>query len=145
MLKLGSGKDRRRKRRFAMERELRFKILESDRVTMTGAGQTIDMSSGGVAFEATTRLRSSVVPGTVLELSISWPVLLHETCLMRLVVFGHLVRTRQKVMVCSIDRYEFRTQARETPPQTTPPLEGQFRRWIGTPVWEGKATARAAG
>jgi hypothetical protein len=139
MLKLGSGKDRRRKRRFAMQRELRFKILESDRVTMTGSGQTIDVSSGGVAFEATTRLRSSVSPGTVLELSISWPVLLHESCLIRLVVFGRVVRTRQKVLVCSVDRYEFRTQARESSPPSTPTIEGSFRRWVGTPVWEGKA------
>jgi hypothetical protein len=141
------GKERRSKRRFIIEREVRFRILEKDRVTESGVGQTLDISSSGVAFENTTppRLRVHLAPGTTLELSISWPVLLDETCLMKLVVFGHVVRTRRQVVVCTIDRYEFRTQARPwSGPTLAPrPGDGMMRRWMGDFVRETKASAGA--
>jgi hypothetical protein len=143
MHKVGSSQERRRKRRFAMQRELRFKVLSDDRVITTGGAQTINISSGGVAFESTTPLPASLVPGTLLELSISWPILLDATCLMRLVVFGHVVRTRQRLVVCNIERYEFRTQARTFSSQSPAPAEGAYRRWIGAPVREAKAAAGA--
>ena len=117
--------DRRAKHRFAIKRELRFKVLDGVRPTTTGVGNTVDISSGGVAFETVTKL----VPGTLLELSISWPVLLDETCLMRLVVLGRVVRTRRQIVACTVDKYEFRTQARV--PQNTAhrPLDPAPRRW----------------
>ena len=43
--------DRRAKHRFAIKRELRFKVLDGVRPTTTGVGNTVDISSGGVAFE----------------------------------------------------------------------------------------------
>jgi hypothetical protein len=129
---MGSGKDRnkdndrRAKHRFAIERELRFKVLDSERITTTGTGNTVDISSGGVAFETMTKL----VPGSLMEISISWPVLLDETCLMRLVVLGRVVRTQRKIVACTVDKYEFRTQARA--PQNLPrtPADPTQRRWV---------------
>jgi hypothetical protein len=142
MRKPGLDKERRNKRRFPMQREVRFKLFEADRLIMAGTGQTINISSGGVAFETTNKAGIPAAPGTLIELSISWPVLLDETCLMRLVTFGHVARTRQQVTVCTVERYEFRTQARACPAPKAA-LEIPFRRWGGTPVKEAKAAAGA--
>lgn len=124
---LGKDKenDRRGKRRFALQRELRFKVLDTERITTTGIGSTVDISSGGVAFETVTRL----LPGTLVEVSISWPVLLEESCLMRLVVLGRVVRTRQQLVAYTVDKYEFRTQARSTQNPGRTPIDSTLRRW----------------
>jgi|SRR5579864_9567396 len=121
------GNDRRSKHRFTLRRELRFKVLENDRIVETGTSQTIDISSGGVAFEA-----ECLKNGALVELSISWPVLLDETCLMRLIVFGRVVRASKHSAACTIDRYEFRTQARVCQPQPTARVTSTLRRWAGT-------------
>jgi hypothetical protein len=129
----GSGKnrdkekenDRRNKRRFAIERELRFKVLDSERIATTGIGHTVDISSGGVAFETT----ATLTPGALVEISISWPVLLDESCLMRLVVLGRVVRTRRQVVACTVDKYEFRTQARAPQSVGGTPVNSALRRW----------------
>jgi len=121
------GNDRRTKHRFAMQREVRFKVLENDRIVANGTGRTIDISSGGVAFEA-----PCVKAGALVELSISWPVLLAESCLMRLIVFGRVVRTGKRDAACTIDRYEFRTQGRVCKDPVQAAINGPLRRWAGT-------------
>ncbi len=68
----------------------------------------MDMSSSGVAFLGQHPAR----PGQLIELSISWPVLLNDTCPMRLIVFGRVVRCMGFRTACTVDKYEFRTQAR---------------------------------
>jgi hypothetical protein len=45
-------RDRRTRCRFGMRRELRYKLVEGRRVVAAGAGYTIDVGSGGVAFAA---------------------------------------------------------------------------------------------
>jgi hypothetical protein len=116
--------DRRSKHRFAIRRELHFKVMERERIVSIGAGHTIDISSVGVAFEAAGQFR----PGALVQLSISWPVLLDETCLMQLMIVGRVVRTGKKDAACTIDRYEFRTQARHAPNPTR--VDQTIRRWI---------------
>lgn len=100
--------ERRRKTRFPMSRELRFKLVENNSIVAQGTGETIDIGSSGVSFIAGEPLKV----GCFVELSISWPVLLEENTRMRLVVFGRLVRSSTRVAACTIDKYEFRTQAR---------------------------------
>ena len=128
--------ERRSKHRFTLQRELRFKVLENDRIVKSGTSQTIDISSGGVAFEA-----GCLKDGALVELSISWPVLLDETCLMRLIVFGRVVRAGKRSTACTIDRYEFRTQARVCQPQPAARVTSTLRRWAGTVDREMKAVA----
>jgi len=118
------GRDRRSKHRFAIRRELHFKVLEGERAVATGSGQTIDMSSEGVAFEAAGKFK----PGTLVQLSISWPVLLDETCLMQLMIVGRIVRAAKRAVACTIDRYEFRTQSRLAPNVNR--VDKTIRRWI---------------
>jgi len=100
--------DRRAKMRFRLNREMRFKLIENDIVIGSGAGVTIDLGSGGVAFLAVNPLKID----TFVEISISWPVKLDDQCPVRLVTYGKVLRCEGPRTVCSIDKYEFRTQAR---------------------------------
>jgi len=54
----------------------------------TGAGRTLDVSSGGVLFDATRPLPV----GMNVELSISWPALLHNVAPLQLVISGRIIR-----------------------------------------------------
>jgi hypothetical protein len=101
-------RDRRTKFRFPIRRELRFKLAEEGLPVETGAGETVNLGSGGVAFEVDRELKIDAL----VELSISWPILLDESCPMRLIVFGRVLRSTKGQAVCTIDKYEFRTQAR---------------------------------
>jgi hypothetical protein len=121
--------ERRSKFRFAIERDLRYKIIEDGVVVASGIGQTINIGSGGIAF----RTDQPLTPNRQVELSISWPALLDQTCPMRLIVFGRVLRCNGRKSVCSIERYEFRTQSRTfQQPETTRP-DSMLHRWaVGT-------------
>src|ERR1051325_7149772 len=106
--------ERRGKKRFPMQRELRYKLIRNNGVIEAGAGQTIDIGSDGVGVA----IGRSLPVDSLIELSISWPVLLDQTCPIRLVVFGRVEPQYSDTVFCSIDRYEFRTQARIQPPLT---------------------------
>jgi hypothetical protein len=100
--------DQRKKHRFPMHRELRYKVLDDDTIVESGMGHTLDLGSGGVAF----RIDSILTPGVLVELSISWPVLLGDTCPVRLVVLGRVLRSSLRASACTMIKYEFRTQGR---------------------------------
>jgi len=119
--------DRRNKMRFPLQRELRYKLLEDDRVVESGMGETVDMASSGVAFQIDHALRV----GAYVELSISWPVLLDDSCAMRLIVFGRIVRSAGKRSACCVDKYEFRTQARVAPTVMTMRNDSMLQRYAG--------------
>ena len=107
-----------------MSRELRFKIMVNNRITMMGTGETIDIGSSGVSFI----VGEPLMVGAYVELSISWPVLLEENTRMRLVAFGRLVRSTDRVAACTIDKYEFRTQARTEEWQGR--RDSMLQRWV---------------
>ena len=117
--------DRRGKFRFAMERDVRYKVAEDGVVVAAGSGHTINMCSSGVAFVT----EQPLTPGGLVELSISWPVLLDETCPMRFIVFGRILRCNGRKTVCSIDKYEFRTSARTFQASATTRGDGMLHRW----------------
>lgn len=100
-------KDQRAKWRFGLERELRYKLLDGDTIVAAGVGRSVDISSSGLGFLG----QHQVKEGALVEVSMSWPVMLDEVP-MRLVVFGRVVRATTFFAACTIDRYEFRTQAR---------------------------------
>ncbi|HEX3745334.1 MAG TPA: PilZ domain-containing protein [Bryobacteraceae bacterium] len=100
--------ERRKKMRFPINRELRYKVLEGETIVEFGSGTTLDMASGGIAFHTSGRLR----PGSFIELSVSWPVLLEDSCAMRFIVFGRVVRSTDRETACTVDKYEFRTQGK---------------------------------
>ena len=124
-MRLKKPTERRNKMRFTMNRELRYKLLEDERIMAVGLGNTTDMSSGGVAFHSDVDLPM----GSYIELSISWPALLDNACPMRLIVFGRVLRG-SGTKVCSVEKWEFRTQSRQVTTTSMPlRVDGKLRRW----------------
>src|SRR5215813_5813762 len=104
------SQDRRSKRRYPIELPVQYKIVKNGLVLGIGKGSSIDLSSGGIAFTTDAPLRV----GSYLELSISWPVLLNQSCALKLVAFGRVVRSEESRTAISLDRYEFRTSGTKT-------------------------------
>ena len=125
--KLIKATDRRKKLRLPIRRELRYKLLDEGAIMDSGTGQTLNMGSGGVAFSADHDLK----PGAFIELSISWPALLDNTCPMRLIVFGKVRRSEGGRSACTIDKYEFRTQARTIQAAGVMRSDSMLQRWAG--------------
>ena len=118
--------DRRQRARFPIRRELRFKVLQDTTVLDVGAGETLNIGSGGALFS----MNGTLETGCFVELSISWPVLLDSICPMRLIAFGRVIRSEGGVTACTIDKYEFRTQARATVrPITLNRSDSMLQRW----------------
>jgi hypothetical protein len=108
MVAIKDSNERRAKYRFEMNRELRYRVTGDGVKAAAGVGKTLNICSAGVAFTVEQPMRE----GAFVELSINWPVLLDDSCPMRLIVFGRVLRASGLTAVCSIDKYEFRTSAR---------------------------------
>jgi hypothetical protein len=100
--------ERRTKKRFHIEQEVRYKMLYGQRIAETGAGRTLNISSNGVFFTT----ENVLTAGMPVELSMNWPVLLHDSCPMKLMIYGCVIRTSDRGAAVAIERYEFRTQGR---------------------------------
>jgi len=111
------------KRRFPVEQEVRYKMLYGQRIAENGAGKTANMSSSGVWFNAGNPLAA----GMPIEISMNWPVLLNDTCPMKLMIYGCVVRSNEKGTAVSIERYEFRTQGVRTFQQPAIPTGNELR------------------
>ena len=131
--------ERRKKARFPMNRDVRYKVLEGDTIVEFGMGTTLDMGSGGVAFLTEHQL----LVGSFIELSISWPVLLEDSCPMRLIVFGRVVRSSGRLTACTVDKYEFRTQARVVRELAPVRNDSMLQRWADNIRKEGMKLAHA--
>lgn len=101
-----SREERRGKRRFRIDQEVRYRLLYGHRIAETGVGRTLDMSSSGVSITTQTIL----APGLPIEISINWPALLNDVCPMKLMIYGCVVRSTEQATAVNIERYEFRTQ-----------------------------------
>ena len=112
-----SDRERRMKRRFQIEQEVRYKMLYGQRIAETGVGRTANISSGGVWFTT----ESMLTTGMPVELSMNWPVLLNDSCPMKLMIYGCVVRSNERGAAVAIERYEFRTQGRVFQQATVPP------------------------
>jgi hypothetical protein len=104
----GVKRERRSKKRFSIEREVRYKLLNGQHIASTGTGRTLDMSSTGVQFTT----QEPLALGTLIEVAISWPALLNDNCPMKLVVFGRVVRSEKGCVSVTIEKYEFRTSGK---------------------------------
>jgi hypothetical protein len=100
--------DRRSKKRYVLDLALTYRIRQQYRVIATGSGRTSNMSSSGLAFTTNETFNLA----TYVEVSICWPVLLYDNCLLKLVVEGTVVRSGGTSTAIRIKRHEFRTQRR---------------------------------
>lgn len=117
-----SERERRNKRRFQIEQDVRYKMLYGQRIAETGNGKTMNISSGGVWFTT----ESMLTAGMPVEVSMTWPVLLNDNCPMKLMIYGCVVRSNERGAAVAIERYEFRTQGRSISPGTPPGYEAQL-------------------
>ena len=99
--------DRRSRRRYPIEHDVRYKCVSGQRVLDEGAGKVVDISSGGVRF--TTERTLGV--GKKVEITVAWPVLIDNKCLLKLVINGWVIRSDSKSAAVKIEHYEFRTRA----------------------------------
>lgn len=93
-----------------MERDVKFKVINRKTGEETGVGKTINMSSNGVLFET----EQNILPGRRVEMTISWPAQLNNTCPLKLVARGRIVRVENGRAAVEIQQYEFRTQGKST-------------------------------
>jgi hypothetical protein len=102
----GNGLEKRFKRRFPMDQEVRYKLLFGQKITEVGSGRATNMSSSGMWFTTS----GPVSTGMPVEISMNWPVLLNDRCAMKLMIYGCIVRCEGGGAAVGIERYEFRTQ-----------------------------------
>ena len=95
--------DRRLQRRYPVELDLEFRIVEDDKVVSTGTGKTGNMSSGGVLFFAA----EGVPIGRHVELAVRWPAVLGNAPFLELRIFGRLVRNDSQGIAMRMSRYHF--------------------------------------
>ncbi len=91
--------------RYRLGLDLRWNVVRRGRVFESGIGRTVDLSSGGILFDAGRQLPA----GAGVEISIEWPALLHDVAPMRLVVSGRIVRAEGSRAAVRVSRHEFRS------------------------------------
>jgi hypothetical protein len=126
--------DRRDDRRYKLTLDLRWKLVRRRKVLESGSGRTLDVSSSGVFFEAGRPLPV----GLNVEISISWPALLHDTAPMQLVVSGKIVRVEGLRAAVRMVQHEFRTAGAAGEPRNA----GKSRA-VSLPVSGGTLNPRA--
>ena len=97
--------DRRRDRRYGLELDVRWKLIRRRRLLESGEGRTVDVSSGGILFDAGRPLPA----GLNVELSLTWPVMLHNVAPLQLLVYGKIVRSDGRRTAVRMMQHEFRT------------------------------------
>jgi hypothetical protein len=85
--------------------EIEYKLLRKGRVERLGLGKTLNVSSGGVLFEANEPLPA----GSSIELLMQWPFLLEGVCPLKLVIQGSVVRSDSNGVAVRTKQHEFRT------------------------------------
>ncbi|HXM41524.1 MAG TPA: PilZ domain-containing protein [Bryobacteraceae bacterium] len=95
--------DRRLQRRYPIELDLEFRIMDGDQVVSTGAGRTGNISSGGVLFHAA----EDVPSATHVEIAVRWPAVLGNTPFLELRISGRLVRNDSQGVAMRMNRYHF--------------------------------------
>jgi len=108
--------DRRQDKRYDIGLEVRWKLIRRRKILDNGIGCTVDLSSGGILIEA----ERPLPVGLDLEVSISWPVMLHDVAPLQLVVSGRIVRSKGKFVAIRMVQHEFRTSGVSSEHHTWP-------------------------
>lgn len=97
--------ERRARRRYDLELELRFQYSKANGETCVGRGRTADIGQGGIRFWTDT----PPPVGSFAELNIKWPFLLQDVCQLELVAQGVILRSDDRGASLLLVNYEFRT------------------------------------
>ena len=96
--------DRRQHRRYPLHLEGEYWLSRKAGIKNHGFGRTLDISSGGVLFEADDPWPFQ---GDV-ELLLEWPAVLEEVYPLKLRIRGTIVRTQGRSIAVDLRHYEFR-------------------------------------
>jgi hypothetical protein len=80
-------------------------LLSKGRVERLGFGKTLNVSSGGVLFEA----KGALPADSPIEILMNWPFLLDGVCSLKLVIRGSVVRSDSQLVAVRTRLHEFRT------------------------------------
>jgi hypothetical protein len=97
--------DQRLHRRYPIELDVEFELLNKGRVELAGSARTLNISTGGVLFST----QHSLPAGGLIKLAINWPFLLEGVCRLKLVVRGRIVRSDGQRIAIQTKHHEFRT------------------------------------
>ena len=95
--------------RYPIMLKLCYQLLRTNGVKHRGFGRTLDMSSGGVRFEADDTFDGSDIRHGEIQLDMEWPLLLGQVCKLKLVMRGRIVRWDNRWVAVRLEQYEFRT------------------------------------
>ena len=99
--------ERRSKERFPLNLGVRYRSLTGN-PTLAGEGRTVNMSSCGllIAPEADAQVRT----GSRLQLTVDWPLRLHGTTPLQLIVSCRVTRSDPEEFAVKLEQYLFRTR-----------------------------------
>ena len=103
----GGIPDRRGTGRFPVREDVRYRVVQSWTVKVSGVGNTLNIGSGGILFTTEDRLPI----GRMVELSVNWPARLDGICPLQFVATGRVVRSEALRAAVRIERYEFKTRS----------------------------------
>jgi PilZ domain len=99
--------DRRSRERYPVRLSVRYRTLSTG-PALVGVGQTINISSGGLLIASDVKIHT----GTRLQVTVDWPLLLHGTTPLQLIVSCHVTRCHPEVFAVKLEQYQFRTKKR---------------------------------
>jgi hypothetical protein len=97
--------ERRLKYRYPSDLKVRFRSSSRSGSPFSGAGLAINLSSGGILVASDQQIQV----GTLLEMSIEWPLLLEGIIPLQLIAIGRVLRVGAACFAATFERYEFRT------------------------------------
>ncbi len=99
--------ERRSKARFPVQLSVRYHTVSSG-PALVGVGETVNISSGGLLIASNATLHK----GARLQVTVDWPLLLHETTPLQLIVSCHVTRCQPQEFAVKLEQYQFRTKKR---------------------------------
>lgn len=105
-------------RRYPIVLPVQYKILHQ--ISFVGSGKTLNISSGGIFFEAEDHLPLAL--RSKIELVLRWPFLLEGRRPLKLVVHGRVVRSDATGTAVQVTSHEFRTRKRQPVAAITPAM-----------------------
>jgi hypothetical protein len=97
-------RERRADRRYPVTAAVKYKVVLPNQQVLTGVGETVNLSSGGVLLQTTERLPG----GLPIELSIPWPARSGNRVALVLHMIGRTVRMQGICTAVKIQQHEFR-------------------------------------
>ena len=96
--------DRRERERFLVRVPVRYRLPRPRKADVVDVGETLDISSSGLAFSTS----QSLTPGQLVNVAVEWPARLDGRCPLQLVVRGRVVRATATTAAIRIYGYQFK-------------------------------------